>query len=129
MGPPFSRAEKFFIEEHSLGSRFEFVSRRAMETTAAVLTAIEIGLEKTLRMLDLQPRSMGGRKPLIYRHFLLINLAEMWDQIGREVSGGKNFTSFCESVAESIGWPTDGISSAIPDAVSDWRNRTQKRHQ
>jgi hypothetical protein len=123
MGPS---SDGFFIEEHSLESRFEFVSRRAMKATTAALMTIELGLEKTLRSLDLQPRSMGGQKPLIYRHSLLINLAEMWDQVGKKVSIGTEFAAFCESVAGSIGWPTDGINSAIPDAIRDWRNLTQK---
>jgi hypothetical protein len=123
------RAEKFFIEEHSLESRLEFVSRRAMKTTTAALTTIGVGLEKTLRNLDLQPGSRGGRKPLTYRHSLLINLADLWDQVGKEVSTGTNFPAFCESVAQSIGWPTDGINSATPEAIGDWRNRTQKTYR
>jgi hypothetical protein len=121
-----SSSDGFFIEEHSLESRFEFVSRRAMKATTAALMTIELGLEKTLRSLDLQPGSWGGRKRLIYRHSLLIKLAEMWDQVGKKVSSGTEFAAFCESVARSIGWPTDGINSAIPDAIRDWRNRTQK---
>jgi hypothetical protein len=100
-----------------------------VKTTAAALTTIGVGLEKALRNLDLQPRSKGGRKPLIYRHYLIINLAEMWDSLGNEVSTGTNFPAFCEGVAESIGWPTEGINSAISEAISDWRNLTQKNSQ
>jgi hypothetical protein len=125
------RAPLYFIEEKSLGARFEFVQQRPIKTTVAVLKEIKKGLETALQSLDLQPGSKGGRKPLTYRHYLVINLAEIWITLGRKVSTSatSDFTVFCEGVAELIGWPTDGMSAAIPDAVTDWVHRIRKRRR
>jgi hypothetical protein len=125
------RGPKYFIEEESLRARFEFVQRCPIKTTVVVLKEIKKGLETALRSLDLQPGSKGGRKPLTYRHYLVINLAEIWDTLERNVSTSatSEFTVFCEGVAESIGWPTDGMSAAIPDAVTDWLHLTRKRRR
>jgi hypothetical protein len=118
------RGPEYFIEEESLGARFEFVQQSPIKTTVAVLKEIKKGLETALRSLDLQPGSKGGRIPLTYRHYLVINLAEIWTKLGRKAltSPTSDFAAFCEGVAESIGWPTDGMSAAIPDAVKHWRN-------
>jgi hypothetical protein len=125
------RGPVYFIEEKSLGPRFEFVQRRAIKTTVAVLKEIKKGLETALRLLDRQPGSKGGRKPLTYRHYLVISLAEIWTTLGRQVSTSatSDFTAFCEGVAASIGWPTEGMSAAIPDAVKHWRNLTRKQRR
>jgi hypothetical protein len=122
------RSQEYFIEEKSLEARFEFVQQRPVRTTSAVLREIKKGLATALRSLDLQPRSRGGREPLTYRHYLIMNLAEIWISFGRKVSTSakSEFTTFCETVAEPMGWPTDGMSAAIPVAVRDWRNRAQK---
>lgn len=122
------RGEKGFVEERTLGSRVQFVSHRAVESTVTALEAIEGGLNETLRTLKLQPGSRGGRKPLIYRHYLIMNLAETWTNLERQVSTkpSSDFAHFCYSVVEEIGWPTAGIVSAIPDALADWRHLPRK---
>jgi hypothetical protein len=124
------RGPEYFIEEYSLEARMQFVSRRSVKVTAAALETIKKGLEAAIRSIDRQPGSRGGRKRIIYRHFLLINLAQVWSDLGKQVaSGDSDFTTFCESVAEAIGWPTEGIKSAIPKAVADLRNRRGKTRQ
>ena len=72
-------------------------------------------IRDALRVLDLRPGSRGGRKPLRYRHFLIMNLAEMWSELGKGISTGpgSDFAAFCEVIAEYIGWPSDGMSAAI----------------
>lgn len=116
------RAPTYFIEEHSREARFQFVRQRPVKTVGAVLKEIGRGLSEALRTLDLQPRSRGGQEPLQYRHYALVNLIDMWAEIGKEPSSGPNSdcTAFCEGVADAIGWPTEGLSSAMPGAIKDW---------
>ena len=111
--------------EPNLGQLYEFVRHRPLETMSALI-------RQTLKALDaarIAARSSKGRqrgtKAPDYRHFLIINLAEIACSHGLKVSTGlkSDFVTFCEVVAQSIGWPTDGMSSAIPDAVTDWFNR------
>jgi hypothetical protein len=62
------------------------------------------------------------------RLYFLANLARFWHELGKSVSGGPRslFVSFCEAVSEAVGWPTEGVASAVPDAIELWRNRTSK---
>jgi hypothetical protein len=128
MRPPM-RAKEYFIEELTIASRDEFVRRRPANTISAVLKEIGEGLVETQRALALRPGAGGGPKPLIYRQYLIINLAENWAALGRKVSMGlkSDFVAFCEVVAKSIGWPTKGMSSAIPKGINYWRNLPGKR--
>jgi hypothetical protein len=125
------RGLEYFIEEKSIGARMEFVERRSVETIVAALNEIIEGLERSRRSLDLQPGSKGGRRPLTYRRYLIINLAEIWRNLGHMISTSANspFAGFCEAVAVSIGWPADGMSSDIPKAVKDWRNLLGKNRR
>jgi len=125
------RAEKYFIEEHTLEARLKLVRRRSKEITTAVLKEIERGLLAVLQAFDLQPGSTGGRKPMVRRRYLIINLAELWSELGREVLTGpkSDFLAFCESVADAIGWPTEGMTSAAPRAVKVWQNRYRNWHR
>jgi hypothetical protein len=88
----------------------------------AALKQIGRGLSEALRAFDLQPRSRGGQKPLLYRHYALVNLIDMWAEIGKKPSSDANSdcTAFCESVIVAIGWPTEGLSSAMPGAIKRW---------
>lgn len=121
-------AVELFVEEHTLHSRLQFVRETPAETIHALLGEVERGLASAVRAIDLQPRSRGGRKPLVFRDLLLQNLVQMWDDLEREPSTTpqSEFVSFCEHVADAVGWQTDGICSAIPDAVKNWRNRARK---
>jgi hypothetical protein len=125
------RASKYFIEELSSEARFQFVSHRVVKTAAAVLKTIEEGIVEARQALDRQRGSRGGRKPLMYRHFLILNLAEMWGDIGKQVSTGakSDFAAFCETVAVSIGWPDEGIGAAVPKAIREWRNLPQSKRR
>jgi hypothetical protein len=118
------RAAEYFIEEHSLEARHRFVRNRAVQVASATLRTIGEGLSDSLRDIEHQPGAGGGPKPLTYRHDLIVNLAQLWVELGRTVSTGpkSDFTSFCETVAKAIGWPVSGMNSAIPDALNDWRN-------
>jgi hypothetical protein len=119
--------EEFFIEEYTLDDRRRFVRNRAVQVMSAILASIEEGLRQSLQDIKRQPGSRGGRKPIKFRRYLLINLARMWISLGRDVSTGpkSDFFTFCESVAELIGWPSGGIAADIPRALRDLRNRTR----
>jgi hypothetical protein len=125
------RAPKYLIEEHTLESRYKFVCHAPVQTTGAALKEIEKGVTNVLCSFDLQPKSKGGQKPLIFRHYMIINLIEMWDEIGRTPSSGPNSdcTSFCSSVVDAIGWPGEGLDSAMPDAIKHWRHFSGKNCQ
>jgi hypothetical protein len=80
------------------------------------LKEVERGFTQALEALDCQPGARGGRKKYLYRDYLIINLALKWaDHLGKKILTGprSEFVTFCESVADAIGWPTDGISEAI----------------
>ena len=125
------RGQEYFIEEYSLEARLHFVSHAPVQTTIAILKDIEKGLTNVVRGFNFRPRARGGQNPLQFRHDLLINLIEMWSEIGKPVSSGPNSpcVSFCEFVADAIGWPTGGLSSAMPDAVKHWRHLSGKISQ
>ena len=105
--------------------RVGFVGDHPLETIGAVLSALEDAIKSALENFTFLPGAKGGRRPLVLRHYFLINLAEFWhDRIGQVRVGQKSeFVTFCEAVSEAIGWPTDGLVSAVSDAVRDWRNR------
>jgi hypothetical protein len=110
-----------------LDRRYEFIRHRAPETLSAILGQIESALGIALRNQNLQPGAQGGRKRLTPRHYLIMNLAEFWTNLGKTISMSKksDFVAFCEAVAVAIGWPYDGMVDAAIDAVADWRNRMQ----
>jgi hypothetical protein len=80
------------------------------------LKEVEQGFTQALEALDCRPGARGGPKKNLYRDYLIIHLALKWaDHLGKKILTGPNseFVSFCESVAEAIGWPTDGMREAI----------------
>jgi hypothetical protein len=125
------RGQKYFIEEQTLEARVQFVSRRPENAATAALKTIAEGLDRSLRAIEYQPRYWGGQKPLIHRHYFIVNLADLWVDLGREVSAGpkSQFAAFCESVASAIGWPTDGMNSAVADARTRWLHLRRKMNQ
>jgi len=84
-------------------------------TVRNALKEVEGELIRTLRALDRQRGARGGPKRMIYRDYLIINLAIKWAALGKEVLTGprSEFVEFCELVTDAVGWPTDGISSAV----------------
>src|SRR5262249_6652583 len=94
--------EQFFVEELTLDDRYRFVSNRAEQVMSAILTTIEAGLRHSLQEIKRQPGSRGGRKPIVFRRYLLKNLILMWTGLGRDVSFGpkSDFTTFSETIAE-----------------------------
>ena len=118
--------EQYDIEDLSLKERKGFVGDHPVETIGALLHDVEQGLNDALRSLRFFQK--GGRKPLTFRLYFLANLACIWCELGNPVSGGptSQFVAFCEAVSEAIHWPTEGVASAIPDAIKLWRNLSQK---
>lgn|SRR5215471_1608811 len=125
------QAAEYFIEEHSLGARYQFVGHAPVRVTVAALKKIEEGLSEVLHAFSLQPRSKGGQEPLLYRHYAIINLIEMWDAIGKQASSGPDSacTLFCLSVVDAMGWPSEGLSSTMPDAIKHWRHLSGKNNR
>jgi hypothetical protein len=124
---PFANARLIHDEDRSLHRRYYFIRHRAPETLSAILGQIESALRTALQSQNLQPGAKGGRKSLTPRHYLIMNLAQFWTELGKAISMSKksDFVAFCEAVAVAIGWPYDGMVDAAIDAVADWRNRMQ----
>jgi len=125
------RGEQYDIEDLSLYEREGFVGDRPVETISAILHDVENSLEAALRSLRFLPGARGGRKPLIYRRYFLVNLAEVWHELGKSVHGGprSQFVEFCEAISEAIHWPTEGVAPDVPHAIKLWRNLSQKTAQ
>jgi hypothetical protein len=80
---------------------------------AEEITVLEEGRRLIVHLPD-------GRKPLIHRAYMLAALAQVWRSLGRRPASGANsrFGVFCEAVFEAIGWPTEGVNSALPSAIT-----------
>ncbi len=110
-------------------SNYQFLRHRAPETLQALLRDLESALASALGALSSDRRARGGPRPLEYRDNAILNLASIWDQIGKKPvsTPGSSFAIFCELVFEAMGWPTNGLDSAIPGAVKNWLNRQKNR--
>jgi hypothetical protein len=95
------RSQEYFVEEKSLEARLEFVQHRPVRTTSTVLREVKNGLAIARLSFAHQPRAKGGQEPLMARHLLIVELAMIWTNLGRNVS-------------------------TTATSVSDWRNLTQK---
>jgi hypothetical protein len=104
---------------------YQFIRHRAPKVLQGLLQDLKSALASALTLLDSDPRARGGPHPLTYRMNVILNLANIWHQIGKTPVGtpGSDFAIFCELVFKAMGWPTDGLGSAIPDAIKDFRNR------
>ncbi len=107
-------------EDLSLAQRIVFAEYRAADIFVAMIADIAEALDSGRRAIVQLPR---GRNPLESRTYLLAALAELWYGLGRRPTMGLNskFGAFSETVFEAIGWPTDEVISALPDAIADWR--------
>ena len=110
---------QYDIEDLSMNERVGFVSDHGLETTNAVLGAIEKSLKTALDRFAFLPGAKGGRRRLEFRHYFLVNVVEIWRSVGKpvKVAPGSLCVAFCESIVEAIGWPTEGIAAAVRDAV------------
>jgi hypothetical protein len=104
---------------------YQFIRSRAPQTLKALLQDLESALALALTSLDSRPGARGGRQPLTHRHVVILNLANIWHQTGKKPVGTHDsvFAVFCEAIFEAMGWPTDGLDSAIPPAIKSLRNR------
>jgi hypothetical protein len=112
--------ERYFVEEYTEQERYEFARSRPRKTMLGLLGSLDDALGRALMGFQHQPRSKGGQRPLWPREFLIVELAVLWQSLGREVSGGPNspFAAFVVSVVRTIGWPNKGL----PDAIANWRH-------
>jgi hypothetical protein len=118
-------------DSSDLSDRVEFVRSHPVETIDVILRDVELGLESALSAMSRLPRGSGGRTPLTYRHWFLINLIVIWESLGEQVLAGpkSKLVDFCEAVAASISWPTEGLLDAVQNAANDWRNLKEKSMQ
>ena len=111
-----------------LKARADFIGRETVPVLSALLGEIEIVLKIARGMIPLLPGGKGGRLPLTHRGHMIANLAQCWRSLGRRPTSGPNssFTAFSEAVFEAIGWPTDGVQAAVPDALMLLRYHPEK---
>lgn len=104
------------LSEHQ---RIEFMGARGNVAIAVLLGDIADALNDGRRAIVQLP---DGQKPLEHRAYMLAALAELWHRLDRRpTSGNSQFGAFCEAVFEPIGWPTEGVNAALPDAIKLWR--------
>ena len=110
------------VDDLSLNERIFFAKRRGRDLTVAILAEIVEELEDAHRHIVQLP---NGRKPLEYRNYLMAALAELWRRLGKTADSGmrSKFGAFCEAIFEALGWPTEGVNAALPDAITTWRER------
>lgn len=121
-------SDKLDIERLSLNARVDFVEWRPTDTTVAILQEIQNSLRAALHEMSMLPGARGGQKPINNRHYVLMNLAEIWSRLGLRPTGGatSRFVTFCESFFELIEWPTEGLQHAVPRALRSWQDRRRK---
>jgi hypothetical protein len=107
-------------ENQSIANRVDFMGRRGATTILKLLSDVFTALDAGRRLIVQLP---DGRKPLRHRKYMLAALAQLWSNLGRRPTSGANshFGAFCEVVFEAIGWPTEGVNSALPSAILLWR--------
>jgi hypothetical protein len=86
---------------------------------------IETALAPSLKWITAVNRR-GGRDPFEYKKFLMTNLAEIWEGLGRKLKtgSGSDFTAFCENIFECVGWESDGLIYLVNQELS--RRRASK---
>jgi len=116
------------VEQFSYEARVNFVQARPAETMRALLKSIQAALQAAQDGFLLLPGARGGQRPLLQRRYVLANLAELWHRIGRSPSSGpaSDFLAFCEGFCTLIGWPDEGLETAVADALVAWRDLHQK---
>jgi len=99
--------------------RAEFIDRETLPVLSALLGEVELVLQVAVNLLPLMPGGKGGRQRLTHRAHMIANLTQCWRSLGRTPTSGPNspFTAFCEAVFDAIGWPTEGVEAAVPDAL------------
>jgi hypothetical protein len=125
-GPPWAMPERpIDADALSLSHRIAFMGQRAGAAIPALLDDIAAALDNGRRAIVLLP---DGRKPLEHRACMLAGLAELWYRLGRQPTSGINseFGAFAEGVFEAIGWPTEGVNAALPDAINLWHSRYRR---
>jgi hypothetical protein len=104
-------------ENRLLDYRVDFVERWGSiaipELLADQISVLEDGRRLIVHLPD-------GRTPLRKRAYMLAALAALWRRLGRRPTSGANseFGAFCEGVLEALGWPTEGVNSALPQAIT-----------
>jgi hypothetical protein len=108
------------VDDLSLDQRIFFARRRGRELILAILAETAEALDVARRRIVEAP---DGRKPLEFRTYLMAALAELWRHLGNRPTSSmrSKFGAFCESVFEAIGWPTEGVNAALPDAIATSR--------
>ena len=126
-----SMTDRYDVEEMSIEARIQCVSAKPLETTGALLNVLERGLTRALENMLHLPGARGGRRPLDHRKYGLVNLANAWHKLGRQPTSGANsqFLAFSEAIFEAIGWSTNGLASAIPAAITHWKNLSKKTNR
>jgi hypothetical protein len=110
-----SRGEQVYVEEHTLQDRRLFARSKNISLVSAVLGEVHQSLEEALS----RGKRRGGRNKAELRSFFIMNLAEVWKQIGRDPwsTGGFQFPQFIEHVLKYVGWPTSGLRATIQKAL------------
>jgi histone H3/H4 len=104
-------------------ARHAVIERRSIDAACSIFHELKAGYGAALSAIKQQRGAKGGRQPLDYRRYFIINLALLWRETGKEVSGGpkSDFVPFVQQVIEAIGWPPHGVAAEVPKALRHLR--------
>ena len=127
--PRSSRDPDLELRNQEKHSNYQFLRYQAPEALQALLRDLESVLASALASLDSDPQARGGLKRLPWRDNVIENLVIIWHRFGKTPVSTPNseFARFCELVVEAMGWPSDGLDSAIPKAINNLLNPPKNR--
>ena len=112
--------------------RRDFCRTLPGEVLVSVLTVLENSLTAALDIMKFLPGAHGGRERLEARHFLVLNLMEIYWETFQAVptTGESRFAKFASAVFETIGWggAAEKMENAIPSALIAWKNLHKRNH-
>ena len=118
--------KRLFVHQAQL----DIVQSNAGAIVGHLLVNIESGITTALASAIRTP-GKGGRTAKIERTYAIINLAELFSQLGHKPTGaiGSKFSAFVEEYFELTGWQSQikGLDDAIPDGIDRWKKLPKNR--
>jgi hypothetical protein len=127
--PPMRQPARSTTDADIAYFNYQFIRDRAPEILNALLLDLETALASALTSVKTHPGLLGGRERLADRHFVILNLANIYRRLGKKpvTTPGSLFAVFCREIFEAMGWPISGLEDAIPDALNTLKSLRNRR--
>jgi hypothetical protein len=115
-------------EAWSAGIRHEFLRQHGHAAVIQFSTAVAKGVARLADREKHTTRAKGGQPAHEWRRIVLVNLAALYEDMGREPTAAPNgpFAAFAEHVVEAIGWSNVGVVADLPRAIAELKMRRRK---